>query len=278
MDRRRHVKRGVRRIARRILGPRTMEEARLLERAIGRDGPGVLLDVGAHVGSTLLPFAEAGWAVHAFEPDRVNRAQLERNTSHLPNVNIVPMAVAEEAGELTLYRSDESTGITSLTPFTGGHRPVEVVPVTTLTAYLDEARPLEVTLLKIDVEGYERFVLNGFPWSHYRPRGIMLEFEDRKTSDLGYVWTDLAEDLRSQGYHVFVSEWKPIERYGVAHRWTRFFSYPGALHEQDGWGNILAVQASDRARLRRALLFAAGRHKLRRLAGALELKLESLRG
>jgi FkbM family methyltransferase len=247
-----------------------MQETELLHRVLGRDGPGVLVDVGAHVGSTLLPFAEAGWEVHAFEPDRVNREQLERNTAHLSNVAIVPMAVADNAGELTLYRSEESTGISSLTPFTRGHVPVEVVPVTTLRNYLAGTQPREVTLLKIDVEGYERFVLRGFPWDTYRPRSVILEFEDSKSVTLGYVWTDLAEDLRMHGYELFVSEWHPIDRYGITHHWRRSFSYPGQLRQERAWGNLIAVEDSDRNRLRWYLFLARIRNAIRRLAVTLQ--------
>ena len=35
-----------------------------------------MIDVCAHHGSTLLPFLEAGWQVHAFEPIEANRVQL----------------------------------------------------------------------------------------------------------------------------------------------------------------------------------------------------------
>ena len=71
--------------------------------------------------------------------------------------------------------------------------------------------------MKIDVEGFERNVLDGYDWA-VRPDLIVLEFEDSKTVPLGYSWKDLADGLIDRGYQVLVSEWFPIERYGGSHR------------------------------------------------------------
>jgi FkbM family methyltransferase len=201
-----------------------------------------MLDVGACHGATAIPFATEGWDVHAFEPDSTNREVLEAAVAYIPLVTIVPKAVADHPGTLTLYRSDESVGISSLAPFTDSHSAAHVVEVVTLTDYLADASVGSVDFLKIDVEGFEREVLGGFPWNSYTPDAIVLEFEDLKTVPRGYSWTDLADGLVEHGYGVMVSEWAPIERYGVAHKWLRFIDYPTHLSDERAWGNLIAVR------------------------------------
>lgn len=203
---------------------------------------GVMLDVGACHGATAIPFAKEGWEVHAFEPDVVNRNVLESAVADLPLVRIVPKAVADEPGTLTLYRSDESVGISTLEPFTDSHSAAHVVEVITLADYLAAESVETVDFLKIDVEGFEREVLGGFPWRSHSPDAIVLEFEDLKTKPRGYSWTDLADGLVDRGYRVLVSEWAPIERYGVAHDWLRFADYPTRLSDDRAWGNLIAVR------------------------------------
>lgn len=247
-------------VARRIAGPAVMEEAHIVHRLLRHGGPGILLDVGAHRGHTLMPFAADGWTVYAFEPDPANRLALELLVAGMPNVTVVPKAVSNTTGHRTLFTSVQSTGISSLAPFTESHRAVATVEVTTLAEHMKGRRISEVTFLKVDVEGFERPVLDGFPWAHVRPRVVLVEFEDAKTLPLGYSWEDLARFLVEHRYYVLISEWFPILAYGTRHRWRGFKVYPATLIDPRGWGNLIAVDEE----LAPALLQAAHAH-VRRL-------------
>lgn len=253
-----------------LTGPRTawcrlvaaaqMDEMKIVHSILSGVNRGTMVDVGAHRGTTLLRFARDGWCVHAFEPDPLNRAELERVTAIFNDVRISPDAVSDESGQHMLYRSDSSTGISSLSPFTETHRAAALVNVTTLQEYLASAGSPAVTFLKVDVEGFELSVLRGFAWARYpSPRAVVVEFEDSKTVPLGYGWQDLAEFLSLQGYQLLVSEWYPVVAYGTTHRWRRFVRYPGELADPDAWGNLIAVRPEEFPRLRRA----ANRHARR---------------
>lgn len=222
-----------------LLGPAQLDESRIAHASLGKRR-GLMLDVGAHFGASLAPFAEDGWSIHAFEPDPANRSELESAYGMRPNVTIVPTAVSDEAGEMPLYTSATSTGVSSLTPFTGNHAATASVPVITMGEYLAQAGITSVDYMKIDVEGFEQHVLRGYDWS-IKPEMIVLEFEDAKTVPLGYSWKDLADELVDRGYEVLVSEWYPVEQYGVAHRWRRMKRYPTELVAADGWGNLIAA-------------------------------------
>jgi len=206
---------------------------------------GLMIDVGAHHGGSLAPFAKSGWRVFAFEPDLENREELTRKFGSYPLVQIDPRAVSNQpASKVTFYVSDQSSGISSLKPFHKSHHEALKVDVITLAGFLAEQQLLEekIDFLKIDTEGYDYFVLQGFPWDQVSPGLILCEFENAKTEPLGYSTTDLAEYLRAKAYNLIISEWYPILVYGSPHRWRRFALYPCELLDPEAWGNIIAAR------------------------------------
>jgi len=203
----------------------------------------ILFDVGAHFGSFLEPFAKERWQIDAFERDSENREKLETWAYEFPTIKINSHAVADKPSMgVRFFKSHESTGISSLSSFTHGHFEGPLVDVITLKDYCSDHSILDIDLLKIDTEGHDFFVLKGFPWEKIKPKVIMAEFENNKTIPLGYRYEDMAEYLVQQGYSVFVSEWKPIVRYGIKHDWSRCFMYPGRLETEDAWGNVIALR------------------------------------
>lgn len=256
------VKPALRKVRKR-LKPLTRPVGRMLERAgvLPSHGPeevhiagdlleslsirGVMVDVGAHVGSSLAAFLNRGWQVHGFEPDPANRATLVANHGDHPRLRIDPRAISDERNDgVAFYSSGESTGVSALKPFLDSHREVDRVAVITLHEYCAEVGldPSTIRFLKIDTEGHDLFVLRGFPWSLGAPDAIVCEFEDRKTVPLGYTHRDLAEFLQQHGYSLVVSEWYPVQKYGGQHRWRRFALWPTTLQSDAAWGNFIAVR------------------------------------
>jgi len=213
--------------------------------------PGTMIDVGGHFGGTALPYCKAGWRVVAFEPDSRNRAKLVESIGSFANATIDERALSnEEKDAVIFYRSDQSTGISGLSAFHETHVAADTVAMTTLSKALAQHKIDKVDFLKIDTEGFDKFVLEGFPWDQMKPRVIVCEFEDFKTQPLGYDFRDFATYLTSKGYSVLVSEWQPIVRYGVAHTWADFKAWPCALDSPKGWGNFIAtIDPALRARI-----------------------------
>ncbi|HYH60700.1 MAG TPA: FkbM family methyltransferase, partial [Solirubrobacterales bacterium] len=210
-----------------------------------KDGPAnrIMIDVGAHHGWALQPFAESGWKVFAFEPDPVNRRRLKRRFGERRNVVIDPRAVSDApAASASFFKSDESSGISALHAFRESHKEVDTVSVTTVAEVVERRSIGEVSFLKIDVEGFDWNVLKGVPWDRMRPAVVECEFEDAKTHLLGHTYREVCDYLVERGYTVYLSEWHPIERYGVPHDWRQLLRYPADLASDDGWGNILAFR------------------------------------
>lgn len=203
-----------------------------------------MIDVGAHHGSALMPFLNNGWRVFAFEPDEKNRVKLlERLAKHKNKdlVSIDTRCVSNKAQRgVSFFTSEQSTGISGLSAFHETHHESQKVDITTLTEFFEDKPLPEVDFLKIDTEGHDLFVLQGFPWERGNPALIECEFEDTKTVPLGYTFHDLARFLVDKGYTVYVSEWHPIIRYGIRHDWRQLMRYPCELADPKGWGNLLA--------------------------------------
>lgn len=232
-----------------------LDEGRLVAALLADDGPGVMIDVGAHHGGSAKPFLEMGWTVHAFEPDPGNRAVLQRLWGKHPNIVIDPRAVGSQArAAAPFYASEESTGISGLTAFTKGHERIGEVEVVALRDIVRDRGVERVDYLKIDTEGYEMSVLQGFPWELLTPGVALCEFDDAKTLPLGYGFHDLCGFLVDRGYHLLVSEWHPIVRYGIPHQFKRLATYPSDLTTPEAWGNVIAfAEPLDEDRVRRAL-------------------------
>jgi FkbM family methyltransferase len=229
----------VRPIARRFRHP-GFDEIGLIHETLRSYRPGVMVDVGAHHGGSLMPFAGDGWRVYAIEPDPRNRAILCRRVGRKANVLVDDRAISEHDGErVPLFTSPVSTGISALAPFHPTHQAtdsVETIRLDTLLAAVDH-----VTFLKTDTEGWDLPVLRTFPWDRLHPLAVMCEFEDRKTIPLGYDYHDLAGYLSGLGYAVFTSEWYPVVEYGKRHKWRSLRRYPVQLDDVDAWGNLLAI-------------------------------------
>ncbi len=121
-----------------------------------------VLDVGANVGvySVLAARSKLGkGTVYAFEPVSANIALLEGNLARngITSATIVPKAVGASPGSLRIYLSREDAGTHSA----GGQgNDFQDVAMITLDDFA-RRRNIIVGAIKIDVEGYDGFVLEG---------------------------------------------------------------------------------------------------------------------
>jgi FkbM family methyltransferase len=137
----------------------------------------LIVDVGANIGqfanAAKLFFPDA--RVVSFEPDPETYADLQANTRRLRDVNLYNIGLGDRDGVFTFHRHELSV-MSSFSAQAGEvvrHRASVELPVRRLDAVLDsDDRP---DLLKVDVEGFERQVLQGAWETVTRSRFVLIE-------------------------------------------------------------------------------------------------------
>lgn len=191
--------RGWRRVDRHARHGRPYERA-LLERIHGQGFTGTAVDVGANVGNhTLWLAAVCGLQVEAFEPVWPNRLAANIALNGLDGrVAVHPVALGDRD--------------TSAVHVRAGRLIVDAcgdIPVRTLDSYgLDD-----VSVVKVDVEGWEQSVLSGAretlgrcrPVVYAEEHGAQRESVAQVLQPLGYRWVGFVRGERGTP----VSEWQP---------------------------------------------------------------------
>jgi FkbM family methyltransferase len=145
--------------------------------------------------------------VIACEPYPTNAAALKKNLvlNGTQNVQLVEMALGSRPGVLRLTGSD-SGGITALD---WPHSSRVEVNMTTLDHVAAEVEA--VTLLKIDVEGWEAHVLNGGAETLARTQHVLFEINKFILNKAGSSSEEIYNLLRNSGFKTFV----PVPQHGL---------------------------------------------------------------
>ncbi|MDP9052398.1 MAG: FkbM family methyltransferase [Acidobacteriota bacterium] len=155
-----------------ILGPpRAYADQITLRGLLHRENINLILDVGANVGQFVHAVHESGYQerIISFEPQASEHAQLLALAAPDPNWTIADRtALGADAGFLTMHRSSNSQS-SSILPMLASHSDAEP-----RAGYIDTEQvqvnrlddvctlaPSDRVLLKIDVQGYEKPVLDG---------------------------------------------------------------------------------------------------------------------
>ena len=147
---------------------------------------GVFLDVGANIGRYTITLAKKvgpGGRVIAFEPCSNSYSALRKNIdlNNLGNVITLPLALWNEEGYHHMYVK-ANAGSNSLVEDNGAIGK-EKVRTITLDGLLKELIFTRIDLIKIDVEGAEREVLEGMKKTlqHFKP-SLIIEVRDDNVS------------------------------------------------------------------------------------------------
>jgi FkbM family methyltransferase len=217
-----------------------------------------VLDIGAHIGDVSEHLLESGYEVFAFEPFSASFQKLtsrfaapeRKNGFHPHNFALgsaegnLPLHLAEALGPKDVYQ--DATAFHSLAshsmpddlPFV---RTV-MVPVRTLAAlHRDGLLPADISLAKIDTEGYDLEVIRGMEDVRYPV--VMAEYWDREIpfgeSGLLYTLDTLIEEMRRRGYawHIVI--------YRVWGSNQRAFYCNHNRPVPKSWGNVIFFQKYD---------------------------------
>jgi FkbM family methyltransferase len=188
----------------------------------------VVLDIGANVGyftAYMSRLVGDSGVVHAFEPEPRNFSLLNRNiaANGLANVVVHQMALGDREETGVLHISDFSGGMHRLyDSFCCGENVVEV-PIRRLDSMFT---PGQVAAIKIDVEGFEPFVLSGGKsLIDGQEIGIVSEYCPPAILEAGASPLKFLENLREWGLSAYepgasLLDWSIL--IADAHKWESF--------------------------------------------------------
>lgn len=168
------------------------------------------VEVGVGASDTLLSLAAGGWRGYCVEPIPRLAAALRKEAKGLP-VEVIEMAISDHDGTVGMAVSTGSgwmEGISHVTssnhrggrlldhpanrPFRGGDIEVSCL---TMDSFLDQYGIDEVDLMKVDVEGHELNVFDGYSW-RVKPLFIKAEHKHVQGDSLDVI-------LAAAGYHIW---------------------------------------------------------------------------
>lgn len=125
----------------------------------------IVLDVGANIGCTSLLFGQLGKRVFSFEPSPSTFSLLCANLANgeMHNVTPVNLGLGRENSTLQLtFSSDNRAGgfVSNQIVASAGHQ-IEDISIVAGDKWLNEAKIDRVDFIKIDVEGFEKNVIEG---------------------------------------------------------------------------------------------------------------------
>ncbi len=213
-----------------------------------------MIDVGAHVGTTLAPFLEAGWQVFAFEPVEANREQLAARFLGARNLTVRPEAVSSRTAKLAFHLALNLDG--SLHEYHHSleriaddpwHRKGPVVEVQAVRLNDLASRgelPRRVGFLKVDTEGHDLAVLRG--GTDLDCEVISVEFwnDGHALGKSPSPAPEMVRQLRQRGYESYVV---------VCHHDDATLALYSTLRgtRPDSWGNIVFFGRSSQDAYRR---------------------------
>jgi FkbM family methyltransferase len=157
----------------------------------------IIVDVGANVGTTVIPSAMAvgdSGTVLAFEAHPKTFQYLESNVklNNLTNVKLFHNALGEKKGKVTFSDNDADDQNSVIFNSNSGIS----VDVTVLDDFTEDFEKID--LLKIDVEGYELFVLQGAEETLQKTKCINIEISEAHFAKFGYSCKTVIEFLEKK--------------------------------------------------------------------------------
>lgn len=196
----------------------------------------IFVDIGANVGLfSLIASRIVGdnGKVISFEPSPITFSRLVENIklNDLKNIDTRNIGLSNVNDELTFYISKNGYDAwNSFAPSQDNKLEGAIqVSVSTLDAELENIEKSKIKLIKMDVEGWEKFVLKGGSdfFVNYNPI-VMVEFTEENTFNAGYPVHDIYDIMKDFGY-----EWFTIKQGELISETKRLY-YP--------YNNLIAIK------------------------------------
>ena len=152
------------------------------------------IDVGGHCGFWRYYLGGNFKKVYAFEPVEIFRECFKKNIPH-GNVELLPVALGNENGFVSMNVELENTGATHVSSNTNDLNKVELKK-------LDDYELTDVDFIKIDVEGYENQVVLGAKETLLRNKPIIIVEQKGFSDRFNETQFEAVDTLKSYGAKV----------------------------------------------------------------------------
>lgn len=232
-----------------------------------------MIDVGAHTGTFLKVFVQAGFEIYAFEPVPENRKRLADNFQESDKFHLFSEAVSNVSGEKDFYYAANQDGSThefyhslELLPDDEYHKKGRTIKIKTVSLndlISQNKLPGNVGYFKIDTEGHDLKVLEGA--SNLKSEVICVEFWSNK-HQLGVSPSpplEMIELMSERDYENFIIIKHESDGINIL---THLFGF-----DDDSWGNILFFNDSNINLFKSTLEFCKGLLKNRKANSIISL-------
>lgn len=175
------------------------------------------VDVGANIGTLVMTASIAvsnSGTVVGIEAHPETFKNLEANIklNVFENIKLVQSAVGNHKGEIFFSNINSDDQNQVLLEPTNGIK----VGVNTLDQLLSEYK--NISVLKIDVEGYEKYVLEGAQETLKKTNVILYESWEKHYTNFGYNTGNVIQILNDQGFEVYKKDQKTLKLLTINYR------------------------------------------------------------
>ena len=169
-----------------------------------------VLDIGAHIGETLLNFAKRNQTgqVYGFEPNKESYDQAVYNISlnNFENIGLHQIAFSDQREEL-VFNLPKNNNTASISMRKNGRPNLPKIQAITLDQFIDQQQINQVDFIKIDVEGFEMDILKGGEdiLRKHKPQ-LFIEINHYNLSKYNATAKELYTFLSNMGYEIFLAE------------------------------------------------------------------------
>jgi len=172
--------------------------------------PEVIIFVGTHIGSLLIPLSENAKAVIGYEADPENFELLKMNIAlnHVENARIYNKAIGERSGHAMVVHNPLNTGNSSISADAKSEEGIEMV---SLDAELKMMPRDFVDLMVMDIEGHELHALRGSIKLLKILKNLDIEFAPEQLTEHGSDPMELIDLIFDYFDHMYILREEPMK-------------------------------------------------------------------
>lgn len=168
-----------------------------------------VIDVGGNCGVFCIPIENEGYTVYTFEPVKMNVDLLELNkkVNNCNNLHIVPKALTNKKEKRTIYipycadntSFNQDVAISNMKKKDYIEETVECIK---FDSWINKNENLDVGFIKIDVQGFEKEVLEGMQnfLKNCHDVYIFIEWDESHTNKAGFSLQELEDLILPNGF------------------------------------------------------------------------------